>query len=237
MTTRPSAKTELPEGFVRLPEPPKLEDMNNYLYFNRLGNPLHLARHLGYEGTTLVASEAYISPEPTGSQLGLMAPDLFIAFNIDLNAYDARNGYVISEQGKPPDFVLEIGSESTGRRDSTIKREGYERLGVLEYWRFDHSGGRFHGAPLAGDRLVEGTYQPIPIERIDEDTLQGYSAILNLYLRWERGELGWYDPETGQHILTYDDQRERAETERAGRIAAEARVRELEAELERHRQS
>ncbi len=229
MTTRPSAKTELPEGFVRLPDPPELEDMNNYKYFNRLGNPLHLARHLGNEDTTLIASEAYISPEPTRSQSGLMAPDLFIAFNVDPDLYDARNGYVISDQGKPSDFVLEIGSESTGRRDATVKRDGYAALGILEYWRFDHSGGRFQGAPIAGDRLADGAYQPIPIERIDEHTLQGYSHVLNLYLRWEQGELGWYDPETGKHILTYDDQRERAE-------AAEARVRELEAELERRRQ-
>lgn len=228
MTTRPSAKTKLPECFVRLPDPPELEDMNNHLYFNRLGNPLHLARHLGNEDTTLVASEAYISPEPTGSQSGLMAPDLFIAFNVDLGAYDARNGCVISDQGKPPDFVLEIGSESTGRRDATVKRDGYAALGILEYWRFDHSGGRFQGAPLAGDHLVDGAYQPVPIERIDADTLQGYSAVLDLYLRWERGELGWYDPKTGKHILTYDDQVERAQAAEARAQAAETRVRELE---------
>lgn len=230
MSTRPTAMAKLPAGFVRLPDPPEPEDMNNWLYFNSMGNGAYLIRHLGNEATTIVGSEIYISAEPTNSRTGLMAPDLFIAFNADPEKYDARNGYVISEQGKPPEFVLEIGSESTGVRDATVKRDGYASLGILEYWRFDHSGGRFQGAPLAGDRLVDGAYQPIPVERIDADTLQGYSAVLNLYLRWERGELGWYDPETGNHILTYDDQRERADT-------AEARVRELEAELERRRQS
>ena len=167
MSTRPTAKAKLPESFIRLPDTPEEpEDMNNYKYFNRLGHALHLVRHLGNEATTLVGSEAYISSEPTSSRLGLVEPDLFIAFNVDPDKYDARNGYVISEQGKPPDFVLEIGSESTGRRDSTVKRDAYARLGVLEYWRFDHSGGRFHGAPLLGERLVEGRYEPIPIERI-----------------------------------------------------------------------
>ena len=34
-----------------------------------------------------------------------------------------RNGYVISEVGKPPDFVLEVASRSAGRRDYTVKRE------------------------------------------------------------------------------------------------------------------
>ena len=51
----------------------------------------------------------------------MIAPDLIIAFNADPAACNARNGYVISEQGKPPDFVLEIGSESTGQRDATVK--------------------------------------------------------------------------------------------------------------------
>ena len=34
-------------------------------------------------------------------------PDLLVAFGVDPAAYKASNAYVISEQGKPPDFVLE----------------------------------------------------------------------------------------------------------------------------------
>ena len=45
-------------------------------------------------------------------------------------------------------------------------------------------------------------------------------------IRWERGQLGWYDPATGRHILTYNDQRKRA-------VHAEARVRELGEQLRR----
>ena len=132
--------------------------------------------------------------------------------------------------------MLEIASESTGRRDVTVKRDRYAALGIPEYWRFYNSGGRYHGAPIAGDALVAGTYQPIAIERIDDRTFQGYSAVLNLHLRWEDGALGWYDPATGQHILRYSDQQARAETAEARAEAAEARVRELEAELERRSQ-
>ena len=237
MTTRPAGAATSPTGgFVRLPDPPEPEDMNNHLYFNSQGNGLHLARHFDNEDTTLIIAGVYISWEPTRSRLGLFEPDLLIAFNVDPAACVARNGYVIAEQGKPPDFVLEIGSRSTGRRDVTVKRDGYAALRIPEYWRFDPSGGEYHGSPLAGDRLDGGAYQPIPVERIDDRTFQGYSAVLGLNVRWEEGQLGWYDPATGRHIVRFDDERERADAEHAARMAAEVRVRELEAELERRRE-
>ena len=237
MTINPAAKKGRSTRYVRLPDAPEPEDMNNYLFLHSPGNSHYLALHLGNEDTTYMMGDVYIAPEPTSSRAGLFHPDLLIAFNVDPATARERNGYVISEQGKPPDFVLEIGSRRTGRRDITVKREGYAALGIPEYWRFDDSGGRYHGAPLAGDRLVDGAYQPIPIERIDDRTHQGYSAVLNLHLRWEDGKLGWYDPATGRHISRFRDERDRADGEREARLAAEAHVRELEAELRRRRQS
>ena len=76
--------------------------------------------------------------------------------------------------------------------------------------------------------LVNSQYQPITIEQLPEGSLQGHSEILNLDLRWENGQLGWYDPNTGQHIPTLDDAEDRADT-------AEARVRELEETIRRLR--
>ena len=244
MTSRPAATEIENAGFIQLPDPPIPEDMNNFKYLHAPGNTHFLVEHLGNPDTTIVTGEAYISPEPTSESLGLLAPDLLIAFNVDPTAGSNRNGYVISEQGKPPDFVLEIGSASTGRRDATVKRDGYAALGILEYWRFDPSGGRYHGAAIAGDRLVGGVYQPIPIETIDEGTYQGHSEVLNLDLRWEQGQLGWYDPATGRHIIRFDDVQADRDEERAGRIQAEterdealARIRELEEELHRRQNS
>ena len=238
MTTNPSAKAAPAPapGYIVLPDAPKPEDMNNFLFLHSPGNSHFLALHFGNPDTTIMFGDVYIAREPTSSQLGLFAPDLFIAFNVNPAAARERNGYVISEQGKPPDFVLEIGSRYTGRRDVTVKREGYAALGIPEYWRFDDSGGRYHGAPLAGDRLVNGVYEPIPIEQIDAGTYQGYSAELDLFLRWEDGQLGWYDPATGRHIPRFSDERERADAERERADQAEARVRELEAELRRREQ-
>ena len=70
---------------------------------------------------------------------------------------------MIDEMGKPPQFVLEVASEHTGVRDYTVKRDGYALYGVPEYWRFDWTGGDFHDQSLAGDRLVNGKYEPIPL--------------------------------------------------------------------------
>jgi len=206
--------------------------MTNFNQTNVTGNAHHLVHHLGNVETTLVGGEHYISRVPTTDMTGLRYPDLLIAFNVDPAAYYRSNAYVISEQGKPPDFVLEIPSRRTGRTDVTEKRNDYAALNILEYWRFDETG-RYHGARLAGDRLVNGEYQPIDIKQVREGIRQGYSAVLNLYIRWEHGQLAWRDPATGQHILTYDDQRERADIEREGRLQAEARVRELEQQLQR----
>ena len=103
------------------------------------------------------------------------------------------------DRGKPPDFVLEVASPGTAEIDVVDKRDDYAALGIPEYWRFDRTG-EHHGARLAGDRLLDGVYVPMRIDELQEGVLQGYSAALNLYLRWEHGQLGWYDPATGQHI-------------------------------------
>ena len=146
-------------------------------------------------------------------------PDLLIALGADPETYRENNGYIISVQGKPPDFVLEIASRPTGRRDVVQRRARYAALGIPEYWRLDETG-EFHGTMLAGDRLVDNQYEPIPIETVEEGVLQGYSTALNHFIRWDQGQLGCHDPETGDHFVRYED--------------LQARARELEAELERH---
>ena len=232
-----------PPGSFEFPDPPDRDpdDMTSFDQLATTGNVHHLIQHLGNPATTLVAGEHYLSLAPTRDMTGLRYPDLLIAFDVDPAAYYRRNAYVISEHGKPPDFVLEIASRRTGREDVTNKRDDYAALGILEYWRFDESG-RYHGARLAGDRLVDGRYEAIDIFELDDAVLQGYSTVLNLHLRWESGVLGWHDPATGRHILTYDDLRlssaiaeNRASQEQAARIQAEAQVRELEEQLRRLR--
>ena len=231
-TDAAAAKTPRSPGSFRLPDPPQREpdEMTQYDHLFKTGGSHYLAIHLGNPETTLVEADRWIVPYPSFDKTRARRPDLFVAFDAHPAAYEASNGYIISEQGKPPDFVMEVASASTASVDVKEKRAEYAELGILEYWRFDKTG-EYHGARLSGDRLVNGRYEPIDVENVEEGILQGYSAALNLHLRWEHGQLGWYDPSTGQHILTYEDQRDLAEAEREQRLRAEARVRELEERL------
>ena len=229
-------KTPPQPGGYRLPDPPERhpDDMTSSRRLSATGNQHHLAQHLGSPDTTIVAGERYVVVRPARSMAGSHYPDLLVAFDAAPAAYEASNGYVIEEQGKPPDFVMEIASRHTGHIDVGEKRDDYAALGILEYWRFDETG-QFHGARLAGDQLVNGVYVPILIEELPDGSMQGYSPVLNLNIRWENGQLAWHDPDTGRHILTYEDQRERADAAESRAENAEARVLELEAELHRLR--
>ncbi len=124
--------------------------------------------------------------------------------------------------------MLEVASRSTGRVDVRDKPADYAALGIPEYWRFDETG-EYHGQRLAGNR-----YEPVEIAELDEGSLEGYSAVLELYLHWEAGRLKWYDPETGRTIMDLAAMQRIAEAERQARLEAEQRIRELEEKLRQH---
>ena len=90
-------------------------------------------------------------------------PDVYVAFDVDADAIRRRNGYLIWEVDNPPDFVLEVASESTASNDTGDKRALYAAMGVIEYWRFDASGGAMYGAALVSEYLESGVYREFPI--------------------------------------------------------------------------
>ena len=148
-------------------------------------------------------------------------PDVYIAFDVDADTIRHRNGYVIWEVGKPPDFVLEVASESTADNDTGYKRDLYARLGVREYWRFDRTGGELYGAGLAGEYLENGDYRTVTIH-VDADGVEwGYSPLLHLNLRQRDGRLELQDPDSGD-VLT---------DRRGERLAKEAALDERNAAL------
>ena len=174
-------------------------------------------------------------------------PDCYLAFGVAVRAILERKLYLPWEVGKPPDFVLEVGSESTRLRDITGKRRTYAQMGVPEYWRFDPTGGDYYGEPLVGERLVDGEYQPFPLTTEPDGALKGYSPTLDLHLCWYEGKPYIYDPAAGEYLKNLTDtqaalrmeqvarhmeQAARQDAEAALR-AAQARIRQLEEELRR----
>ena len=130
---------------------------------------------------------------------------MYLAFGVEADAIRERKLYLPWEVGKPPDWVLEIGSSSTGPEDVGRKRAIYARIGVPEYWRFDPKDGEYHGAKLAGDRLVGGAYEPIPLTTAPDGVLKGYSAVLRLSLCWDDNWPRFYDPATNTYLESWPE--------------------------------
>ena len=211
------------EYLAVFPEYPPRGDMNNPLFLHESSHMRSLAIHFGRDETTFVMSEVPVSTSAT-IRREHRRPDLIVAFNCDRDLLIQQKGYSIVTQGKPPDFVLEVASESTGEVDYTDKRDEYESYGIPEYWRFDSSGGFYHDAALAGDRLVGDAYKPIEIEMITPLNRRGYSAALDLWLCWEYGQLRLFDAKSGEYLRTHDEEYDRAELEAYERQQAELRA-------------
>ena len=223
-------KADKPAAF---PDYPPRDDMQNHTYLTRPSLFTALSIHLGDSETTLVYGECPIAP--TLSNLAdKRIPDMLVAFDCDVERVIAEKGYAIENHVKPPDFALEVASKTTGVVDYTLKREAYARYGVREYWRFDPSGGRYHDAPLAGDKLVRHRYQPIRVEWLDDERARGYSEVLGWYLCWEYEELSLYDPVAGMYLRGHLEDAARADAAEARADEAEARA---DAEAAARRQS
>ena len=206
----------------------------------------------------LVAADILVYPE-RGNNRNRIAPDVLVGLGLGMHL---RSSYFVWEEGKPPDWVLEVASPGTQAKDRSDKRQKYAAIGVPEYWLFDPTGEVYpHGTPrLQGLKLVAGKYQPLPW-RLAHGERVIRSKILRLDVSTDGLLLRFRDAATGKvvrHRPEVDAAAERAEAqirqevaqrkaaesraereaaranrEAAARSAAEARVAELEAALRR----
>ena len=151
-----------------------------------------------------------------------IVPDVFVVFGVE----DRKRGsYKVWEEGKGPDFVLEVASPNTWREDVERKPGVYAGLGVREYFQYDPTGE--HLSPrLQGRRLVGGEYERLtPVEWIDR-TLTLRSEVLGLALRARGDWMRFHDPATGEDLLSHAEEhaarREEAATWRAASARAES---------------
>ena len=220
--TRPPKPERRKRRYTPLPDPPKKIDMVHLEILAEVHSILK--NRYKRDPRALVGGEGYLRLYARDRSC-YVVPDCLVSFDVEDPPFIIREirGYSIDEIGKPPDFVIEIASESTGERDYTVKRRVYRNMGAVEYWRFDPSGGRYHDAPLAGDVLVDGEYQRIPIRAEPDGTHWGYSAALGLFLVWEEGSLRFYDPAVSRFLRNLDESEERVEeAEAEARLNAES---------------
>ena len=230
-----SKTTTITQEALKFPVFPPRDDMQDWLYLYAPTILSSLSIHYANRPNTVVGSEIPVGPDRSNRD-DVRIPDMTVAFNSDQDLIEEDRGYDLGRHGKPPDFVLEVASPTTASNDYTDKRLDYERYGIREYWRLDPTGGELYGVALAGDRLVDGEYRPVSIERMADGSLRGYSEILGLYLFWEDGRLRFFDPETGSYLRSHQEEVARADEERA-RAEAEAEARrEAEAEVRRLRE-
>lgn len=186
-----------PERF-RLPDPPERDAAHAAAVFDVLHKQdvsQQLLPLLGRADTTLITAGRYVIPHAGADTSRIPYPHMMIVRDVDVALFEASNAYIISEQGKPPDWVIMLASDSTAEANLAPRRDYFESLGVLEYWLLDHRA-ELHGATLIGSRLVNGRYEPIEIETLPNGRLQGYSAVLGIILRWTGEYLNYVSPDS-----------------------------------------
>ncbi|MBS3027975.1 MAG: Uma2 family endonuclease [Dolichospermum sp. DET50] len=103
-------------------------------------------------------------------------PDFFAVLDVPKTE---RLSWVVWEEGKPPDVVIELLSESTASNDKSAKKLIYQnQMRVSEYFWYDP----FNPNDFAGFDLNSGAYQQIALN--DKNHL--ISKVLDLALvRWQ----------------------------------------------------
>lgn len=124
------------EAFLALPETSQIEELIEGAYTVTTPDLDHqrVVRDVLVYLQTSVGQAGEFFPAPTGvllSDHNFVEPDLlWVASGSERCRPEANGRYL---EG-PPDFVLEVLSPSTARRDRVVKFSLYEQNGVSEYW-------------------------------------------------------------------------------------------------------
>jgi Uma2 family endonuclease len=184
-----------------------------------------------------VSGNLLVFYEP-GNRRRHVSPDVFVVRGVE--NYQRPN-YLVWEERRGPEVVIELTSSTTRREDRGKKLALYrDTLRVKEYYLFDPRGDYLKPS-LQGYRLRGGVYHPI-------HAVNGRlpSRILGLHLERDGQDLRLWNPETQawlpkpeERIETAEQRAETAEQRAAAaelaRQQAEERAAALTAELQRLR--
>ncbi len=218
--TRPAPKALRAEAAVHYPESdgrPMAETPVHWHAMVDFASPLHgffKDRPDAYVGSNMLMYHE------EGDNRRSVSPDVFVAFGVP--KLPERRVWLVWEERKAADFVLEVTSRSTCREDEVGKKALYARLEVREYWQFDPLGEclnpRLRGYVLGAD----GKYRQVDLE--ERGGALCHDSLLGATLRLEDGRLRLHDPMRGEYLLTHAEERE-------ARRLAEVRLAELERRL------
>jgi Uma2 family endonuclease len=168
----------------------------------------------------------YFSPEQVKNE-DFKGPDVFVVLGVSNHV---RKSWIVWEEGKAPDIVIELLSESTAKEDKGKKKQIYQnKLKVPEYYWFDP----FNAQDWAGFEFKRGgSYEPIVLDakgRLVSESLglaltrwHGiYEGVETIWLRWETL--------SGELLLTPQETRD-VETQRANTAEQRANIAEQRAE-------
>ncbi|OYD92536.1 hypothetical protein CDG76_23750 [Nostoc sp. 'Peltigera membranacea cyanobiont' 210A] len=152
----------------------------------------------------------YYSPRQRKSE-NFRGPDFFVVLGTERKP---RKSWVVwEEDGKYPNVIIEIISDSTGDTDKGLKKQIYQDIfRTPDYFWFDPETLEF-----SGFHLLDGEYQPL------EQNPQGWlwSQQLGLYLGVAQEKLRFYTPEG--ELLPTPEEVAQQEKQRSDRLAVKLR--------------
>ncbi|MFM6276809.1 MAG: Uma2 family endonuclease [Dolichospermum sp.] len=164
----------------------------------------------------------YYSPNQKKSQF-FRGPDFFVVLETERKT---RKSWVVwEEDGKYPNFILEILSPSTANTDKEYKKEIYQNtFRTPDYFWFDP-----YTLEFAGFYLTNGKYQPL------EPNEKGHlwSEQLGLYLGINQGLLRYFTP-AGELVPTPEETAQE-ETKKTAIQLQRAEIEAQRAEIEAQR--
>lgn len=136
----------------------------------------------------------YFSPNQKKSE-EIRGPDFFVV--LDTEKKDRKSWVVWQENGKYPNVIIEMLSDSTASVDKGLKKQIYQNtFRTPDYFWFDPN-----NLELQGFHILDGQYQ----ELVPTESGWLWSQQLNLYLGVESGKLRFFTPDGHLVILPEEE--------------------------------
>ncbi len=188
-----------------------------------------LKRYFGSDNRVYIGIDSFVYYQE-GDRRKFVAPDIYAVYGAE--SFPERRSFYTWAEGATPAVVFEFLSESTAAHDRGDKiRQYFVEIGVEEYFIHQPEGAKspeFRG----WCRSPSGA-----IEEIQPDAQGGlFSHALNMWLRWEYQPVSEvrllrpYLPD-GTPILTSDELKSIAESEKQRRQQLESELEQLRAEM------